>query len=100
LRDGTPPEPFVFGRKGYGYYNSLVENAPKGWKMKYYEKISDEPTFETRSDADGEFKYILPNWRLKEDAATARKYYLDNICPSISGFEGGDDETIANRNEC
>ena len=87
LRDRTPPEPFTWARKGYAYYNSVIQKSPEAWRMKYYERISDEPKFETRWDADGEFDYIFPNWRVKEEAAAARVDYLASINQSISGLE-------------
>jgi tRNA A-37 threonylcarbamoyl transferase component Bud32 len=84
LRDLTPPEPFTWARKGYAYYNSLIQKSPDAWRMKYYERISDEPRFETRSDADGEFDYIFPNWRIKKETTAARMDYLANINQLIS----------------
>jgi len=87
LRDRTPQEPFTWARKGYAYYNSLVEQSPEAWRKKYYQKISDELKFETRSDADGEFHYLLPNWRVNKEAAAARLDYLASITESISRLE-------------
>jgi len=43
--------------------------------------------FEIRSDTNGEFHYILPNWRLNEKVAAARVDYLASIPESISGPE-------------
>ena len=87
LRDRTPTEPFTWARKGYAYYNSVIQKSPDAWRMKYFERISDEPKFETRSDADGEFDYVFPNWRVKQEAAAARVDYLASINQSISGLE-------------
>jgi serine/threonine protein kinase len=87
LRDRTPKEAFTWGRKGYAYYNSLVEQSSETWRKRYYQKISDEPKFETRSDADGEFHYILPNWRVKEEATATRLDDLATITKSISRLE-------------
>lgn len=87
LRDRTPPEPFTWARKGYAYYNSIIQKSPDAWRMKYYERISDEPRFETRSDADGEFDYIFPNWRVKKEAAAVRMDYIASINRLISGLD-------------
>ena len=87
LRDRTPQEPFTWARKGYAYFNSVIQKSPEAWRMKYYERISDEPKFEIRSDANGEFDYIFPNWRVKEDAAAARVDYIASISQSVLGLE-------------
>ena len=84
LRDITPPEPFVLGRKGYGYYNSVIQNSGESWRTRYFEKISPEPIFEMRSDSQGEFKYTFLNWRIKQEASTARKKYFEKISDNVS----------------
>lgn len=89
LRDRTPQEPFTVSwvREGYVYYNSLVDKSPEAWRKKYYEKIAEEPMFETRTDTNGEFHFILPKWRVNEEAAVARVENLASITEMLSKLE-------------
>jgi serine/threonine protein kinase len=78
LRDRTPREPFDEDGMGYGYYNSVIEDAPEAWRLKYYEKIMDKARMETRTNVDGEFDYVFPNWRLKKGPAAAQADFIAN----------------------
>ena len=80
LRDRTPIEPYSLGNEGFMYYNSIIDASKESWKRKYFEQVSDVPEFSIRTDEEGnDILYCPLNWGIKEDAAKARRDYLNRM---------------------
>ena len=83
LRDRTPPEPYEDTFEGFRSYNRLIEAAREHWRMKYYESIPPKIDVIIKEDEHGQkhFYYKL-RWRLKHEAAAARRYALNSYIPN------------------
>ena len=80
LRDKTPPEPYVSNGCGYRFFNREIEKFRECWIDKYYEPVDDPDDFDYRVDDNGEeYRFYLPNWKLKQDVANKRKSYLESL---------------------
>ena len=80
LRDKTPREPFATPSHGYHTFNRQVESSRTSWVHKYYESINESHGFEYRINDNGaKYMYCLPTWRVKQDAATERRNYLESL---------------------
>jgi hypothetical protein len=54
-----------------------IEKSRECWINKYYEPVIDPDDFEYRIDDNGEeYRFYLPNWKLKQDWVNARKNLL------------------------
>ena len=90
LRDKTPPEPYVTNGSGYRFFNREVEKSRESWIDNYYEPVDDPDDFDYRVDDNGEeYRFYLPNWKLKQDMASERKSYLESLdsCPLTNNSE-------------
>ena len=72
------------------FFNREVENSRESWIDNYYESVDDPDDFDYRVDDNGEeYRFYLPNWKLKQDMVSERKSYLQNLdsCPLTNNSE-------------